>query len=90
MARPQLPNMYLRLTLIGADVSIKPRSEIRIGETSVTVVSDIAKSSSAFIICGPDLCRLEFSESKSTPISISNVWFTDRNEVKCIPLARRV
>ncbi|KAH0538052.1 hypothetical protein FGG08_005314 [Glutinoglossum americanum] len=63
-----------------SDVSIKPRGEIRIGETSVTIVSDIAKPSSAFIICGPDLCRLELNESKSTPVSVSNVWFTDRNE----------
>jgi hypothetical protein len=74
--------MYLQLTLVGADVSIKPRGEIRIGETSVTIASDIAKPNSAFIICGSDLCRLELNESKSTPVSISSVWFTDRNEVE--------
>lgn len=55
-------------------------SAITMGSTSVTLVADHAgPTSAAFLLCGPDLCLINYSKGRAAGLSITSIWVTDRN-----------
>ena len=56
--------------------------EVVIGNTSVTVVTDINKRNRVFLHCEQNLCSLEYPQITNfrAPAKLHNIWISDRNQ----------
>ncbi len=53
---------------------------INVGFTSTRIIPDKSESTSAFAICGVDLCRLGYSGGRTSGLSIRSIWITELKE----------
>ncbi|KAF2502774.1 hypothetical protein BU16DRAFT_554813 [Lophium mytilinum] len=61
-------------------ISISSTTIIPIGHTSARVIQCSSESTTAFVICGSECCRLTRSETNDSTIryETDNIWFTDQ------------
>ncbi|KAI9880096.1 MAG: hypothetical protein M1830_005341 [Pleopsidium flavum] len=60
------------------ELSLSRKHSITIGTTSVTVELDRMRSNAAFLLCGDEFCRLEFSLHDRDAPTVHRIWLTDR------------
>ncbi len=60
-------------------MTITSKKTIRIGDATAHIIPDPAFIDGAFLVCGPDLCRIRLLSHGA--IQIWSIWLTDHNEV---------
>jgi hypothetical protein len=50
------------------------------GTTSAQIMASATDTSTAFVSCGPDLCRVRCAASNSSVLDIDSIWFTSRTK----------
>ncbi|KAF2201275.1 hypothetical protein GQ43DRAFT_41412 [Delitschia confertaspora ATCC 74209] len=61
------------------DITIASKRFVRMGTTAAHVTRSQIDSTTAFVACGSDLCRIQCSRNDPAGLEIDSVWFTDRN-----------
>ncbi|OCL13256.1 hypothetical protein AOQ84DRAFT_118277 [Glonium stellatum] len=61
-------------------ISLGFKHVTNMGNTSARVIQSDAEASTAFVVCGSDLCHLNFRGDQNLDLQIESVWFTDRNQ----------
>ena len=62
------------------EISLHSPQVFLVGETSVEVIVDDAASDGAFVVCGPDCCRLQLEEGMIVGRSLQKIYLTDHNQ----------
>ncbi|KAL5113983.1 hypothetical protein ACEQ8H_008129 [Pleosporales sp. CAS-2024a] len=76
-----LENGYLlstHLPVLQSDPTDLTWHAVRIGRTSGRVVTSATDSSTAFVTCGPNFCRVRCSANNSSTLDINSIWFSSR------------
>ncbi|KAH5331291.1 hypothetical protein HBI39_196210 [Parastagonospora nodorum] len=51
---------------------------VKMGTTSAKITASATDTSTAFVSCGPDLCRVRCSASNPSMLDVDSLWFTSR------------
>ncbi|KAI9816208.1 MAG: hypothetical protein M1827_001809 [Pycnora praestabilis] len=71
---------HLDLEFGDVDLSLEPGETVTIGATSVNIISDKSRQNAAFVICGSDLCRMEYNHDHNPQLLISSIFLTNQGE----------